>query len=456
MFCSLSPIAKIRIFSPKCKFILSHFGWFCHVAEYVYLCKNFFVPMKLLKRFLQGYTSVSLMLRIFIGLVVGALLGLLLPQWTGIGVMGRMFVSALKGIAPVLVAVLVMSSIAKAGKGLGPRFRTVISRYLLSTFIAALCAVVGSMLFPVTLELGGEAAEVESSAGSLAEVFTNLLSSMVANPVAAIANANYIAILFWSIVLGVSLKTMASNATVNVVHDLSSVVTKVVKWVIQFAPFGIFGLVFTTVSENGLSVFTTYGHLLLLLVGCMLANTFIFNPFISFLMLKKNPYPLLFTCLRESGLQAFFTRSSAANIPINMALCKKLGLDEEFYSVSIPLGATINMDGAAVTITVFALAVANTMGVDVSFGSALFLSIIATLGACGASGVAGGSLLLIPMACSFFGIGNDVAMQAVAIGFIIGVVQDSVETALNSSGDAFFTATAEYYDRRRRGETPKQ
>lgn len=412
--------------------------------------------MKLLKRLLQGYTSVSLMLRIFIGLVVGALLGLLLPQWTGIGVLGRMFVSALKGIAPVLVAVLVMSSIAKAGKGLGPRFRTVISRYLLSTFIAALCAVVGSTLFPVTLELGGEAAEVESSAGSLAEVFTNLLSSMVANPVAAIANANYIAILFWSIVLGVSLKTMASNATVNVVHDLSSVVTKVVKWVIQFAPFGIFGLVFTTVSENGLSVFTTYGHLLLLLVGCMLANTFIFNPFISFLMLKKNPYPLLFTCLRESGLQAFFTRSSAANIPINMALCKKLGLDEEFYSVSIPLGATINMDGAAVTITVFALAVANTMGVDVSFGSALFLSIIATLGACGASGVAGGSLLLIPMACSFFDIGNDVAMQAVAIGFIIGVVQDSVETALNSSGDAFFTATAEYYDRRRRGETPKQ
>ena len=227
-------------------------------------------------------------------------------------------------------------------------------------------------------------------------------------------------------------------------------VTRVVKWVIQFAPFGILGLVFSTVSENGLTVFTTYGHLLLLLVGCMLANTLIFNPLISFLMLRQNPYPLLFTCLKESGLQAFFTRSSAANIPINMALCKKLGLDEEFYSVSIPLGATINMDGAAVTITVFSLAVANTVGIDVSFASALFLSIIATLGACGASGVAGGSLLLIPMACSFFGIGNDVAMQAVAIGFIVGVVQDSVETALNSSGDAFFTATAEYYDRKKR------
>ena len=405
--------------------------------------------MNILKRLLHKYTSVSLMLRILIGLAIGATLGLTLPGWSGIGVLGRMFVSALKGIAPVLVAVLVMSSVARAGRGLGPRFRTVISRYLLSTFIAAMCAVVGSKLFPVVLELN-EVAEVDASAGSLAEVFTNLLTSMVANPVAAIANANYIAILFWSIVLGVSLKTLASKATVNVVHDLSTVVTKVVQWVIQFAPFGILGLVFTTVSQNGLSVFTTYGHLLLLLVGCMLANTLIFNPLISFLMLKKNPYPLLFTCLKESGLQAFFTRSSAANIPINMALCKKLGLDEEFYSVSIPLGATINMDGAAVTITVFTLAVANTLGVEVSFVSALFLSIIATLGACGASGVAGGSLLLIPMACSFFGIGNDVAMQAVAIGFIVGVVQDSVETALNSSGDAFFTASAEYYDRMKR------
>ncbi len=405
--------------------------------------------MNIINTALKKYTSTSLMLRIFTGLVIGALLGLLIPSWSGIGILGRMFVSALKGIAPILVAVLVISSIAKAGKGLGPRFRTVISRYLLSTFIAAICAVVGSMAFPVILELG-ETANVEASAGSLADVFTNLLTNMVANPVAAVANANYIAILFWSIVIGISLKTMASKATVQVVHDLSDVITKVVKWVIQFAPFGIMGLVFTTVSENGLSVFTTYGHLLALLVGCMLANTLIFNPLISLVMLKHNPYPLLFTCLKESGLQAFFTRSSAANIPINMALCKKLGLDEEFYSVSIPLGATINMDGAAVTITVFALAVANTVGVDVTFASALFLSIIATLGACGASGVAGGSLLLIPMACSFFGIGNDIAMQAVAIGFIVGVVQDSVETALNSSGDAFFTATAEYYDRMKR------
>ena len=404
----------------------------------------------IVKDLLHKYTSVSLMLRIFVGLVIGAVLGLALPGWTGVGILGRIFVSALKGIAPVLVAVLVISSIAKAGKGLGRRFTSLVAIYLLSTFIAAVCAVVGSFLFPVTLQLGEVASnvQVEAGAGSLDDVFATMLTSMVGNPVAAVANANYVAILFWSIILGVALKTMASQSTVNVVHDLSDVVSRVVKWVIQFAPFGILGLVFTTVSENGLTVFTTYGHLLLLLVGCMLVNTFVFNPLISFVMLRKNPYPLLFTCLKESGLQAFFTRSSAANIPINMALCKKLGLDEKFYSVSIPLGATINMDGAAVTITVFSLAVAHTLGVEVSFASALFLGVIATLGACGASGVAGGSLLLIPMACSFFGIGNDVAMQAVAIGFIIGVVQDSVETALNSSGDAFFTATAEHYDRK--------
>ena len=402
--------------------------------------------MNIAKKLLLKYTSFSLLLRIAIGLTIGAVLGLTLPGWTGIGILGRIFVSALKGIAPVLVAVLVISSIARLGR----RFTMLIAIYLLSTFIAAVCAVVGSFLFPVTLQLGDTAGAVSSqAAGSLGEVFSNMLTSMVGNPVAAVANANYIAILFWSIILGVALKTTASESTVQVAHDLSDVVSRVVKWVIQFAPFGILGLVFTTVSENGLTVFTTYGHLLLLLVGCMLVNTFVFNPLISFALTHKNPYPLLMTCLKESGLQAFFTRSSAANIPINMALCKKLGLDEKFYSVSIPLGATINMDGAAVTITVFSLAVAHTVGIDVSFASALFLGVIATLGACGASGVAGGSLLLIPMACSFFGIGNDVAMQAVAIGFIIGVVQDSVETALNSSGDAFFTATAEQYDRKK-------
>lgn len=401
------------------------------------------------RRIINKYTETSLVLRILIGLLIGATLGLLVPSWTGIGILGRMFVSALKGIAPVLVAVLVTASVAKAGQGHGSRFAVLIAFYLLSTFIAAICAVVGSFLFPVTLQLE-EAGEMGNAVGSLSEVFTNLLTGMLTNPITAIANANYIAILFWAIIIGVALRKIANRNTIAVVNDFANVISAVVKWIIEFAPFGILGLVFTAVSESGIEVFTTYGHLVLLLVGCMLVNTLVFNPLISFVMLRKNPYPLLFTCLKESGLNAFFTRSSAANIPINMALCKKLGLDEDFYSVSIPLGATINMDGAAVTITVFALAVAHTVGVEVTFASAVFLGIIATLGACGASGVAGGSLLLIPMACSFFGIGNDVAMQAVAIGFIIGVVQDSVETALNSSGDVFFTATAEYYDRKKR------
>jgi serine/threonine transporter len=409
---------------------------------------NILTSMNILTSFLKKWANTSLVLRIFIGLVIGAILGLIVPEWTAIAILGQVFVSALKAIAPVLVAVLVASSIAKAGGGLGPRFRTVISRYLLSTFIAACCAVVGSFLFPVTLDLADVA---EGAApGTLSDVFTNLLTNMVNNPLMSVSSANYIGILFWAILIGVALKLKASQKTIDVVSDFADVIAQTVKWVIQFAPFGILGLVFSSVSASGLEIFTTYGHLLLLLVGCMLANTLIFNPLISFLMLKRNPYPLLFTCLKESGLNAFFTRSSAANIPINMNLCKKLGLDEDFYSVSIPLGATINMDGAAVTITVMTLAVAHTMGVDVSFASAIFLSIIATLGACGASGVAGGSLLLIPMACSFFGIGNDVAMQAVAVGFIIGVVQDSVETALNSSGDVFFTASAEYYDRRKK------
>jgi len=397
---------------------------------------------------LQKWTSTSLVLRIFIGLCIGLILGLTVPHWMVIGLLGQVFVGALKAIAPILVAVLVAASIAKAGSGVGPRFRTVIICYLLSTVMAALCAVVGSFLFPVTLQLG-TMAEGEP-VGSLGEVFTSLLTGMVENPVSALAHANYIAILFWSVIVGFALKTMARKTTIEAVSDGATVISKVVMWIIQFAPFGILGLVFKAVSENGLYIFTTYGHLLLLLVGCMAAGTLIFNPLLSFILLHRNPYPLLFTCLRESGLNAFFTRSSAANIPINMALCKRLGIEEDFYSVSIPLGATINMNGAAVTITVMTLAVAHTVGVEVSFASALLLSIVATLGACGTSGVAGGSLLLIPMACSFFGIGNDVAMQAVAIGFVIGVIQDSVETALNSSSDVFFTATAEWHDRKKK------
>ena len=390
---------------------------------------------------LRKWTSSSLVLRILIGLVIGASLGLAAPSWTGIGILGKVFVSALKAVAPVLVAILVAASIAKANGGLGKRFRTVISLYIISTLAAALVAVAGSTVFPVTLNLQ-EVAE-GSAPSALTDVFTNLLSNMVTNPLTSISTANYIGILFWAILAGFGLKIAASDTTIKVVSDFAEVVTLMVKWIIQFAPFGILGLVFTAVSESGLDIFTTYGKLLILLVGCMLFNALLLNPLWAFIATRRNPYPLLWTCLKESGLNAFFTRSSAANIPINMDLCKRLGVDSNFYSVSIPLGATINMNGAAVTITVMTLAVANTVGIEVSFASALLLSIIATLGACGASGVAGGSLLLIPMACSFLGIGNDIAMQAVAVGFIIGVVQDSVETALNSSGDAFFTVTAE-------------
>jgi len=396
---------------------------------------------------IKKWVASSLILRIFVGLVIGAVLALLVPGWTWIGVFGTLFVSALKAIAPILVAMLVISSIAKANGGLGSRFGTVIGLYIISTLSAALVAVAGSFLFPVTLQLQDV---VEASApAALSDVFSNLLTNMVTNPVTSLATANYIGILFWSILVGLGLKIAATHQTVQVVSDLADVVSLIVRWIIQFAPFGIMGLVFSAVSESGLEIFTTYGRLILVLVGCMLFNTLVMNPLWSFLATGKNPYPLLWTCLKESGLQAFFTRSSAANIPINMALCKKLELDKDFYSVSIPLGATINMNGAAVTITVMTLAVAHTLGIEVSFASAVFLSVVATLGACGASGVAGGSLLLIPMACSFLGIGNDIAMQAVAVGFIIGVVQDSVETALNSSGDVFFTATAEYREWRK-------
>ena len=397
---------------------------------------------------LKKWTETSLVTRILIGLMIGAVLGLTVPEWTFFAMLGQVFVSSLKAIAPLLVAVLIAASIAKAGQGLGSRFRIVILYYMFSTFVAAVCAVIGSFLFPVTLHLQ-DAAE-GAAPGALTDVFSNLLTNMVSNPLLSVSGANYVGILFWAIIVGFALKIQAAPTTIQMVSDFAAVISQAVKWVIQFAPFGILGLVFSAVSEGGLEVFTTYGQLVLLLVGCMLVNALLSNPFISYLILRKNPYPLLFRCLKESGLNAFFTRSSAANIPINMSLCKKLGLDEEFYSVSIPLGATINMSGAAVTITVMTLAVTHTLGIEVSFVSALFLGIIATLGACGASGVAGGSLLLIPMACSFFSVGNDIAMQAVGVGFIIGVIQDSVETALNSSSDVFFTATAEYYDRRRK------
>jgi len=392
---------------------------------------------------LKKCTRTSLVLRIFIGLLIGAALGVTVPDWTGIGLLGTIFVSALKAVAPLLVAVLVASSIAQAGGGLGPRFRTVIMLYLATTLLAAFLAVGGSFLFPVTLQLTGVEAKGMAVA-SLPAVFEHLLVGMVSNPVEAVMQANYIGILFWAIVFGIALRHSASPATILVVQDFARVVSVAVRWIIQMAPFGILGLVFTSVSQTGFETFAVYGRLLALLVGCMLFHLLVVCPLVGFLLWRRNPYPLLFSCIRVSGLQAFFMRSSAANIPVNMNLCKQLGVDEDFYSVSIPLGATVNMNGAAITITVMTLAVTHTVGVEVSFASAVLLSVVTTLGACGTSGVAGGSLLLIPMACSLFGISSDVSMQAVAIGFIIGVVQDSVETALNSCSDVFFTAIADF------------
>lgn len=396
----------------------------------------------------RKWVQSSLILRILGGLVIGAILGLTVPGITGISLLGTLFVGALKAIAPLLVFVLVTASVAQAGQGLGARFRTVIGLYLVSTLGAAIVAAAGSKLFPVRLQLTD--ALKGSAPSALSDVFGNLLSNLVANPLESIVNANYIGILFWAILLGLGLRGLATRETIQMVSDFSNVLSKIVSWIIQFAPFGILGLVYGAVAESGMIIFTTYGKLVLLLVSCMLFNALILNPIWAFIVTRKNPYPLLGTCLKESAVPAFFTRSSAANIPINMQLCKKMGIDEDFYSVSIPLGATVNMNGAAVTITVMTLAVASTVGISVSLSTGILLSIVATLGACGASGIAGGSLLLIPLACSFLGIGNDIAMQAVAVGFIIGVVQDSVETALNSSADVFFTAIAEQRERRGR------
>lgn len=398
-----------------------------------------------MKSLLKKWNDTSLILRIVIGLVIGIILALIVPQATPISLLGTIFVGALKSIAPILVFVLVMSSLAQATEGIGKRFRTVIFLYMLSTLLAAVVAVFASFAFPVTLRLAESTTDTVPPSG-IAEVFTNLLNNIVANPIDSLANANYVGILAWSVILGLALKKLASSHTKEALKDISDAVSQAVRWVINLAPFGIMGLVFTSVSENGLSIFKDYGKLLVLLVGCMLAVALIVDPLIAAICLHRNPYPLVLRCFKESGITAFFTRSSAANIPVNMALCDRLGLDKNVYSVSIPLGATINMDGAAITITIMTLAAANTMGVEVSIPTAIILSLLATVAACGASGVAGGSLLLIPMACSLFGISNDIAMQVVGVGFIIGVVQDSFETAINSAGDVLFAATAEFHE----------
>ena len=389
------------------------------------------------------WNGTSLIVKILIGLALGTFFGLLTPQATFLTILGDLFVGALKGIAPLLVFVLVISSLANAAGSIGKRFTTVIALYLASTLIASVIAVIASFLFPMTIKLAtGEIGSTPPS--GLLEIFESILGNIVQNPITAIGSANYVGVLAWAVMLGLAFKAFASPNLKLSLQNISDTVSQVVRWIIGLAPFGILGLVFTAVSTSGLSIFVDYGRLLLLLVGTMAFVTLVSNPHIVGLILRRNPYPLVFKCLRESGITAFFTRSSAANIPVNMSLCERLGLDKDFYSVSIPLGATINMDGAAVVITIMTLAAAHTLGVSVSFVSAIVLSILATLGACGTSGVAGGSLLLIPMACSMFGINNDIAMQVVAVGFIISVIQDSCETAINSSGDVLFTATAEF------------
>ena len=403
-----------------------------------------------MKQIVNMWTKVSLIAKIIVGIVIGVALGLLVPGATGIGLIGTMFVRALKAIAPILVFVLVISSIANAGKGNGEQFRMVTIMYILSTLLAAVVAVSASFLFPVTMTLDLESYQADVVPSGIMEVLQNLLLNITDNPLHAMLEANYLCILAWALLFGLAMRRAAKTVKSALV-SISDAVARVVRWIIGCAPFGIMGLVFTTVSESGLSIFREYGRLLLVLVGAMLTVALIVDPLLATVILKRNAYPLAWRCLRESGVTAFFTRSSAANIPVNMSLCKRLGLDPDVYSVSIPLGATINMDGAAITITVMALSVANTMGVSVDLPTALMLSLMATLGACGASGVAGGSLLLIPMACSLFGIPQDISMQAVAVGMIIGVVQDSLETAINSSGDVLFAATAEYHQWQKEG-----
>mgnify|MGYP000846021004 FL=1 len=383
----------------------------------------------------------SLVLQIFIGLVAGILLAIIWPSAVpSISILGALFINALKSIAPILVFTLIMAAISGHRKGTDIQIKPVLLLYVLGTFFSALVAVMASLAFPSVLNLQVESAQLNPP-GNVFEVFRNLVLSMTTNPVQALMEANYIGILAWSIAFGMVLRH-ASDSTKIFISDFSNAITAVVRIIIRLAPLGIFGLVATTIVESGAGELLRYAHLLLVLLGSMLFVALVVNPVIVFLKLRRNPYPLVFQCLRESGITAFFTRSSAANIPVNMALCEKLGLDRETYSVSIPLGATINMAGAAVTITVLTLAAVNTLNISVDFPTIVLLSIVSTLSACGASGVAGGSLLLIPMACSLFGIPNDVAIQVVGVGFVIGVLQDSTETALNSSTDVLFTAAA--------------
>ena len=393
----------------------------------------------------KKYTDANLILKIAIGIAFGVILAFFFPNLKPVKMLGELFIGALKGIAPILVFILVMSSLATGQIKKDGRFKVIVLLYLISTFLASCISVVLSFIFPLTLTLAQGSEIAASSPASLTEILHNLLINIVANPIVSLSSANYLGILFWAILFGAGMKSVASDNTKKFLSDIADCIGKVVCKIIDFAPFGIMGLVFGAVSSNGTEIFAEYGKLILLLVFCMLFVYFVSNPLVVFIVTRKNPYPLIWTCLKESGITAFFTRSSAAN----MALGEKLKLDKNVYSISIPLGATINMSGAAVTITVMTLAAVHTLGIDVGLVMALILGLMASFAACGASGVAGGSLLLIPLACSLFGISNDIAIQVVGVGFIIGVIQDSLETALNSSSDVIFTAAAEYRKQRK-------
>lgn len=399
------------------------------------------------------WNNISLVKRIIMGLILGTVLALVVPSATPIALLGSLFVGALKAVAPVLVFFLVMAALCQHKEGKKTNMKSIVALYLLGTLIAGMVAVIGSFMFPIKLTLVA-GAEGVTPPGGVGEVLQTLLMNVVSNPVSSLANANYIGILTWALVFGLALKN-SSDSTKQVIINISDAVSQAVRWIINLAPFGIMGLVFDTIATAGIESLFSYGQLIVLLVGCMAFVALVVNPILTFIATRKNPYPLVFKCLKESGITAFFTRSSAANIPVNMGLCKDLGLDEDTYSVSIPLGATINMGGAAITISVLALAAAHTMGVKVDIGTAVILSVLSAVSACGASGVAGGSLLLVPLACSLFGIPNDIAMQVVGVGFIVGVIQDSCETALNSSTDVLYTAIAEFAKNRKEGKASK-
>lgn len=395
--------------------------------------------------FLRG----SLVKQVVIGLILGAIIGVALPALAlKMSLLGTLFVGALKSVAPILVFILVMSALASQTIDTSSNMRPIVVLYLVGTLAASLVGVAASFLFPTTLTLPNPESGVSDAPTGITEVLHTLLLKVVDNPVNALLSANYIGILTWAILFGFALRLVAPG-TKAVVSDLALAMTKIVQWIIRLAPFGVFGIVASTVAATGLSSLLSYAKLVVVLVGAMAFVALVVNPLIVWFKIRQNPYPLVMQCLAESGLMAFFSRSSAANIPVNMDLAKKLGLREETYSVSIPLGATINMAGAAITIAVLTLAAVHTLGIEVDIATAFLLSLLATVAACGASGVPGGSLLLIPMACSLFGVSNEIAAQVIAIGVTISVIQDSVETGLNSSTDVLFTAAADIAERRK-------